>query len=414
MPLSLATLYVLRLSPAQDLRLLLANNVCGSIVTNHQIGQRALGRVLVIMGVRFPWVVTPPIRCYKVCPLLLEGMKVIRFFVSTMAVVCFLSYGCKGPPSTQDRTVSQPPAGPDVLKVCTERPPSYTASVDSQLKAVLPLLGKTEIEAESIVKVFLNQESGGSRKGEDLNNYMFYVCQMSNNGKWSEATTERLINRFIDKWGSEPQSTAPVSAVRDPVIEVSYGLKGFGLPIPIEPSATAELILIREDRTVELQKITNGRNTRLQWPTAERIFPPESTGKITLSNHGDVGLFNISYSVKIAIQGQKVPGGVIEVPFTLPLHDLLSGKSQSFTIVNQSSFMTLLHFSEAATVEIQSQDQRRQVKVKARDITISDQLTYLQGSLHKWSGLKMLDPDQLKKNQKNDPPGRDHSGLAKD
>ena len=219
-----------------------------------------------------------------------------------------------------------------------------------------------------------------------------------------------------EKIGSktEPQSVAPVSAVRDPVIEVSYGLKGFGLPIPIEPSATAELILIREDRTVELQKITNGRNTRLLWPTPESIFPPESTGKITLSNHGDAGLFNISYSVKIAIQGQKVPGGVIEVPFTLPLHDLLSGKSQSFTIMNQSSFMTLLHFSEAATVEIQSQDQRRQVKVKARDITISDQLTYLQGSLHKWSGLKMLDPDQLKKNQKNDPPGRDHSGLAKD
>jgi hypothetical protein len=127
-----------------------------------------------------------------------------RYLVPVMAALWFLSSGCgTKPPSTQDRTISHPlqPGGTGVLKVCTEWPPSYTAEVESQLKAVLPLLGKTEAEADLIVKGFLSQQPGGTKSGEDLNNYMFYICQMSNNGNWSEATTERLINRFLDKWG---------------------------------------------------------------------------------------------------------------------------------------------------------------------------------------------------------------------
>ena len=105
-----------------------------------------------------------------------------RHLMLIMAVLCSLFYGCSGgPPSTKDRSISHPPqpGGTDVLKVCTERPPSYTASVESQLKAVLPLLEKTEVQAEAIVNAFLSQQPRGTQRGEDLNNYLFYICQMA-------------------------------------------------------------------------------------------------------------------------------------------------------------------------------------------------------------------------------------------
>lgn len=141
----------------------------------------------------------------------------IRYFVPIMALVCFLSYGCKGPPSTQDRTIAQltQPGGSDVLKVCTERPQSYTASVETQLKAVLPLLGKTGVEAEGTVKAFLDQQPRGTQRGEDLNNYLFYICQMANNGNWPAATTERLINRFLEIGWAEKDPPSKFKPTQD-------------------------------------------------------------------------------------------------------------------------------------------------------------------------------------------------------
>ena len=120
----------------------------------------------------------------------------LRYFVALVAVLCSLSYGCSGPPSTKDRTISHPPqpdgAGP--LKVCTERVPDYyNAAVDSRLKAALPLAGKTEVQAEVSIQAYLRQEAGGTRKGKDLQDFMNHICQMANNGTWSEATTERLL-----------------------------------------------------------------------------------------------------------------------------------------------------------------------------------------------------------------------------
>ena len=173
----------------------------------------------------------------------------LRYFVPIMAVVGLLSYGCKGPESTQARSVPHPPqpGGTEVLKVCTERPQSYTASVESQLKAVLPLLGKSDVEAEGTVKAFLSQQPRGTQRGEELNNYLFYICQMSNNGKWSEATTERLILGFINKWGSKEFEDTP----RKPKLELYFrGVpqkelqNKFPLPLALEPTRTARLAFV--------------------------------------------------------------------------------------------------------------------------------------------------------------------------
>lgn len=170
----------------------------------------------------------------------------IRYFVPIMAVVCSLSYGCKGPDNTQARSVSHPreSGGTEVLKICTERPQSYTSSVESQLKAVLPLLGKSGVEAESTVKAFLDQQPRGTQRGEDLNNYLFYICQMANNGNWDSATTERLITRFIEKWGGRDSD----ERAGKPKVKITYnGLSHkelqdkFPLPLTLEPTRTAIL-----------------------------------------------------------------------------------------------------------------------------------------------------------------------------
>ena len=167
-----------------------------------------------------------------------------------MAVLCSLFYGCSGgPPSTKDRSISHPPqpGGTDVLKICTERPPSYTASVESQLKAVLPLLGKTEVQAEAIVNAFLSQQPRGTQRGEDLNNYLFYICQMANNGNWSEATTERLINRFFDKWAvkdSEEQAKKPKVEITFNGLSQKELQAKFPLQLVLDPSLTATLSFV--------------------------------------------------------------------------------------------------------------------------------------------------------------------------
>jgi len=124
------------------------------------------------------------------------------------AAIPLVSIGCTGAPGTQERTVQQ--WGTGTLKACTERPPStYTAAVERKLKASLPLAGKTEAQAEGMIRGYLNQEAGSTKIGEDLQSYMFYLCQMANNGGWSESTTERLINLFMEKWPKQGLQANP-------------------------------------------------------------------------------------------------------------------------------------------------------------------------------------------------------------
>lgn len=168
-----------------------------------------------------------------------------RHLAPTMVVLCLLSYGCAD--GTKKRIIYQTsqPDGSVVEKACTERPPTYTSSVESQLKAALPLLGKNEIEAESLVKIFLSHQPGGTQRGEDLANYMFYICQMSNNQKWSEGTSESLMKHFIDKWGGGE------AEVKKPKVELTFNglsqeeLKAkFPIPLVLEPTRTAILSFV--------------------------------------------------------------------------------------------------------------------------------------------------------------------------
>lgn len=121
-----------------------------------------------------------------------------------MLLSAYLSLvSCQALPDTQSRTVYQN----EGQKACTEkRPARYTSDFESRLKAVLPLVGKTGAEAEGLIKSFLSQQFGGTRFGEDLQGYLFYICQMSNSGKWSADETLRAIALFKDKsssWNQE-------------------------------------------------------------------------------------------------------------------------------------------------------------------------------------------------------------------
>lgn len=131
-----------------------------------------------------------------------------RIWIVTLGVIPLFLHACSSAPGTHERTVQQ--GGTGVAKACTERPPStYTKAVEGNLKAALPLAGKTEIQAEGVIKQYLDQHAGGTKRAEDLQSYMFYLCQMSNNGGWSESTTERLINLFMDKWPKQDPPTKP-------------------------------------------------------------------------------------------------------------------------------------------------------------------------------------------------------------
>lgn len=120
----------------------------------------------------------------------------------------FLLSACSSPstaPSTSERSVRQD----SQRKVCTERPPeSYTSSVENRLKAELPLLGKSEAQAEGTVKSYLEQKSGGTKRSADIATYLFYICQMANNGGWSEDGTARLIT-LVNQWSVERDPTSP-------------------------------------------------------------------------------------------------------------------------------------------------------------------------------------------------------------
>jgi len=139
-------------------------------------------------------------------------------------LLCLILLNACAAPSTQDRTVRQ--GSGEVEKVCTEKPPGYTSKVEARLKAELPLSMTPEPQAEGLVKSYLDQQPKGTDRGEDLKDYLFYVCQMSNNGGWSADTTERLIHLFIDRWPATTSESAPatsqliVEGVNDPFSRV--------------------------------------------------------------------------------------------------------------------------------------------------------------------------------------------------
>lgn len=147
-----------------------------------------------------------------------------KSYLSLLSVCLCLSLGACAAPSTQERTIHQ--GGAEVHKACTERPPAtYSAGVEARLKAALPLQEKTEAEAEGAIKAHLEQQAGGTKIGEDLQSYLFYLCQMANNGGWRPETTERLIKLFMDKWPQNKQESNASSPKCVRQLESGYALK---------------------------------------------------------------------------------------------------------------------------------------------------------------------------------------------
>lgn len=173
-----------------------------------------------------------------------------RYYLPLMALLCCLPVGCQNrPPSAAERSIPHPPQ-PDgsALKICTERVPDYyTSTVDASVKAALPLFGKTAAQAEGVVESYVKQESGGTRSGKDLQDNLRHICQMANNGNWNEATTERLINRMVDKW----DGGGVEAEIKKPKFEITFnGLSQeaikakFPIPLVLEPTQTAILTFV--------------------------------------------------------------------------------------------------------------------------------------------------------------------------
>ncbi len=143
-----------------------------------------------------------------------------RLIIVLLTLTSTLS--CASQDSTQSRSVYQEKD----QKVCTEKPPSYTSDFEARLKADLPLAGKTPVEAEAIIKSYLSKEPLGSGRGEDLQGYLFYICQIANNGHWSEEATLHAINLFLEKWPSNKKQQAQLHPQCMQKLESGYALKG--------------------------------------------------------------------------------------------------------------------------------------------------------------------------------------------
>ena len=136
-----------------------------------------------------------------------------------ISCLCFFLLSACSSPSTAPSTIERSVHQDSQRKVYTEKPPeSYTSSVENRLQAELPLVGKSEAQAEGTVKSYLQQKSGGTKRSADRATSLFYICQMANNGGWSEDRTERLIT-LVNTWPIEERepaasiSQAPTSLV---------------------------------------------------------------------------------------------------------------------------------------------------------------------------------------------------------
>jgi hypothetical protein len=170
---------------------------------------------------------------------------VLRHFVPIAVVLCSLSSGCSGPPTTQERTIQQADG-----KRCLERPPSYDAAAESRLKLTLPLTGVSEAEADATLQGYVSQKAGGTTRGEDLQNELNHLCLMANNGRWNEATTARLFEMLILDSKSRESNVKPEQEqqAQKPQLELMFdGLPQqalrdrFPLPLVLQPSRTATL-----------------------------------------------------------------------------------------------------------------------------------------------------------------------------
>lgn len=191
---------------------------------------------------------------------------------------------------------------------------------------------------------------------------------------------------------TDSSSQGAMALEKNVLIEPSYDLQMFGLPIVIPASSTMYIIRLQQGRKIEPINIVNQTLAPMQWPGKEKLYPPESVGKISLSNHGAVSVFNVLYQFAMDVGGTNEPGGVTTVQISLPLFDIPVGQSRGFYIVNQSQDVGILRLSPQALLQVQGSTTRTRIQLHPRDITFFDKLPMLSQSIHTWSGDKILPP----------------------
>ena len=215
---------------------------------------------------------------------------------------------------------------------------------------------------------------------------------------WARAGMERAAS-VASTEPKKPDIAAPPP--RALVIEPSYSLDLLGLPIAVVPFSTIPIIHIREGRKVEISYFKNSEGKTFLWPT-EHIRPGGPVGRIEIANHGDTGLFNLSYVVRIHVGTQRSEGGITVMDLKLPLVDVPAGGRVSFSVVNQSSLPAMIELGDRVIARVQGEQQRRTITVSPRRLTFSDQIPALPASLHHWLGDTIIDPDLWKDNRRKE------------
>jgi hypothetical protein len=180
-----------------------------------------------------------------------------------------------------------------------------------------------------------------------------------------------------------------------PIVEVSYELKQDGLPIPIQAHTSIPITFVRPDRTVETVDIINSSDKQYLWPL-KQTPKAEGLGLVTFSNHGKVTAFDISAAVNFKIGAENDPGGIIDVMLKLPLIGTLkAGDSSSpFYVVNQSSYVAMVELPDNAAMQIQGENERRQISLPVRNVTFFDRMPLmLPPTDNKWKAETMLKQD---------------------
>jgi hypothetical protein len=208
-------------------------------------------------------------------------------------------------------------------------------------------------------------------------------------------------------WKVKPADRSATTAASDPalsnnnpIIEAAYDVRLSGLPIIIPPRSQIEIARIKEDRTIETTTFSNSFPREWPWPTKKEIFPMEAVGFIVLSNHGNVDVFNVAYTVRVNLGAQRDPGGISTLNLSLPLCNIPSGKSVEFPVVNQSSITAVVELTGTGDIQVKGETVRRTLEFQRRALTFFDALPVLGPSLHKWKGDSILEPDQRKTNKK--------------
>lgn len=195
-------------------------------------------------------------------------------------------------------------------------------------------------------------------------------------------------------------SPMPTPAIKQPVIEVSYGLGEFFVPIPVHAKTTIRMVLIDQNRTAMLYEVTNNGQDKIFWPTD---FPRECSypvGVLRISNRGDVDVYDAVVTLTLLIGGDNIPEGLARVPLNLPPVSLpATGEPAQFYVVDQSSFGGVIQFPPNAMMQVRGERERRQIKLTHRVLAPVDNYPALIPSTYDWSQKRCKESAEQKPKQ---------------